>query len=144
MKFITIISALIFTLLSFQSIAETQYTGNKAQAAAVEKAVNYYLEGSLLGDPKVITKAFHPDATVQGIRNGKHVVYDMKTFLGFFSTEKPGKHTTHIISVDIEESAASVRAEWDMGTWKYVDYLSLLKNNGEWKIVNKIFAVVQK
>jgi hypothetical protein len=32
----------------------------------------------------------------------------------------------------------------DMGTWKYVDYLSLLKNKGEWKIVNKIYTVVQK
>lgn len=144
MKFLIILSALLFSLQSFNSIADTHYSGDKTQAAAVEKAVNYYLEGSLLGDPQIIGKAFHPDATVQGIRNGKHDVYDMKTFLGFFSTEKPGKHTTHIISVDIEESAASVRAEWDMGTWKYVDYLSLLKNNGEWKIVTKIFTVVKK
>ncbi|GAA6204914.1 MULTISPECIES: nuclear transport factor 2 family protein [Thalassotalea] len=144
MKTINLALISLCLFLSFSSIAQTQYTGDKAQAAAVEKAVNYYLEGSLLGDPNVVAKAFHPDARVQGIRNGKHAVYDMKTFLGFFSTEKPGTHTTHIISVDIEENAASVRAEWDMGTWKYVDYLSLLKNNGEWKIVNKIYTVVKK
>ncbi|MDG1750564.1 MAG: nuclear transport factor 2 family protein [Thalassotalea sp.] len=144
MKIINLISTSLFILLSFSSIAETQYSGDKTQATAVEKAVNYYLEGSLLGDPEIIAKAFHPDAKVQGIRKGKHDVYDMKTFLGFFSTDKPGKHTIHIISVDIEQSDASVRAEWDMGTWKYVDYLSLLKINQEWKIVNKVFAVVQK
>jgi hypothetical protein len=144
MKTLLKFSTLLFIILSFNSVANTQYFGDKSQAAAVEKAVNYYLEGSLLGDPKVIAKAFHKDAKVQGIRKGKHDVYDMKTFLSFFNINKPGKHTTHIISVDIEESAASVRAEWDMGTWKYVDYLSLLKHNGEWKIVNKIFTVVKK
>ncbi|WP_284244428.1 nuclear transport factor 2 family protein [Thalassotalea insulae] len=125
-------------------MAQTQYFGDKSQRAAVEQAVNYYLEGSLLGDPKVIAQAFHPNAKVQGIRDGQHKVYDMKTFLGFFSTDKPRKHTTKIVSVDIENNAASVRAEWDMGSWKYVDYLSLLKQNEQWKIVNKIYTVVQK
>lgn len=138
------ILTVLLTLISFSSLADIQYFGDKSQTAAVEKAVNYYLEGSKLGDPKIVAKAFHRDALVQGIRNGKRKVYNMKTFLGFFSTDKPGKHTTQIISVDVEKSAASVRAEWDMGTWKYVDYLSLLKENNEWKIVNKIFTVVKK
>lgn len=144
MQTFTRISIILFLFFSANILADTHYAGDKSQAAAVEKAVNYYLEGSLLGDPKVVAKAFHPDAKVQGILKGEHKVFDLKTFLGFFSTDKPGKHSVHIISVDIEESAASVRAEWDMGTWKYVDYLSLLKNKGEWKIVNKIFTVVQK
>ncbi len=140
MKLLTIFLA----ILSFSALAETQYFGDKSQAADVEKAVNYYLDGSLLGDAKVIAKAFHPDAKVQGIRDGEHKVYDMKTFLGFFSTDKPGKHTTKIVSVNIENNAASVRAEWDMGSWKYVDYLSLLKHQDQWQIVNKIYTVVQK
>lgn len=138
-----ILSALCL-LLSTQCFANTQYYGDTSQSADVEKAVNYYLEGSLIGDPDIVAKAFDENATVQGIHKGKHTTFSMKTFLGFFSKDKPGKHTTKIVSVDIAKTAASVRAEWDMGTWKYVDYLSLLKKNGEWKIVNKIYAVVQK
>ncbi|OKY26586.1 MULTISPECIES: nuclear transport factor 2 family protein [Thalassotalea] len=131
-------------LFSFQAISGTQYHGDTSQKDAVEKAVNYYLEGSKLGDPDIVAKAFHPDAKIQGVTDGKHNVYELQTFLGFFSKDKPGKHTTSIIAMDIENSAASVRAEWDMGSWKYVDYLSLLKHNGEWKIVNKIYTVVKK
>lgn len=60
MKVITFIFTVLFTLLSFQSSADTHCNGDKTH----EKAVNYYLEGSLLGDLQIIAKAFHPDATV--------------------------------------------------------------------------------
>ncbi|WP_286234228.1 nuclear transport factor 2 family protein [Thalassotalea sediminis] len=136
-----ILGSIFFTA---QVFSQTHYQGDKTQVKAVETTVNYYLEGSIAGDPSMIKKAFHPNAKVQGIKNDQHKVYDMNTFLSFFSKDKPGKHKTSIISVDIENNAASVRAEWDMGTWKYVDYLSLLKQNNEWKIVNKIYTVVQK
>ena len=134
----------LLSVLSFTSLAETTYNGDSNQIAAVEKAVNYYLKGSLLGDPDVIKKAFHPDAKVQGFARGKHSVYDIPTFLGFFSKDKPGKHEINIVSVDIANSAASVRCEWDFGSWKYVDYLSLIKLDNEWKIVSKIYTIVKK
>lgn len=138
------ILTLLMIILSFNVLAETSITGDATQVKAVEKAVNYYLEGSKLGDPAVVAKAFHADAKIQGVSKGKHNVYELQKFLSFFDPNKPGKHTTSIVSMDIENSAASVRAEWDMGTWKYVDYLSLLKFGDEWKIVNKIYTVVQK
>ena len=92
----------------------------------------------------MISKAFHPNALVQGNSDGQLQTYNMKTFLGFFSSDKPGKHTTKILSIDIENDAALVKAQWDMGTWMYIDYLTLLKNDDQWKIINKVYTKVQK
>jgi len=137
---------LLFLLLSIISFNSFSHVSKHIETpeSAVTKAVNYYLKGSVLGDSKMISKAFHSDALVQGNSEGQLQRYDMKTFLGFFSTDKPGKHTTEIISIDIENDAASVKAHWDMDTWMYIDYLTLLKNNGQWKIVNKVYTKIQK
>ncbi|WP_448564756.1 nuclear transport factor 2 family protein [Thalassotalea ganghwensis] len=139
MRFLLLVLSVLCTSAFANSVSNSDQ-----QLAAVEKAVNYYLEGSILGDPKVIAKAFHPDAIIQGISGGKHRVYQLKEFLGVFTPGKPGTHTTKIISIDIVNNAASVRAEWDMGTWKYIDFLSLLKMGDEWKVVNKIYTSVKK
>jgi len=134
---------LLLSIISFNSFSHVS-KHNETSKSAVTKTVNYYLKGSVLGDSKMISKAFHSDALVQGNSDGQLQRYDMKTFLGFFSTDKPGKHTTKIISIDIENDAASVKAHWDMGTWMYIDYLTLLKNNGQWQIVNKVYTKIQK
>ena len=123
---------LLLSIISFNSFSHTN-KHDETSKSAVSKAVNYYLKGSVLGDSQMISKAFHTDALVQGNSDGQLQRYDMKTFLGFFSTDKPGKHTTKIISIDIENDAALVKAHWDMGTWMYIDYLTLLKNNGNGK-----------
>jgi len=139
---------LLFLLLSIISFNCFSHVSKHVETSksAVTETVNYYLKGSVLGDSQMISKAFHSDALVQGNSDGKIQRYDMKTFLGFFSTDKPGKHTTKIISIDIdiENDAALVKAHWDMGTWKYIDYLTLLKNNDQWKIVNKVYTKIQK
>lgn len=134
---------ILLSIVSFNCLSHVSHHDEKPKTA-ITKTVNYYLKGSVLGDPQMISKAFHSDALVQGNSDGKMQRYDMNTFLGFFSTDKPGKHTTKIISIDIENDAALVKALWDMGTWKYIDYLTLLKNNGQWKIINKVYTKIQK
>ena len=44
------------------------------------------------------------------------------------------------IVVDAEGDAGAGKVELDYPTVRYVDYFTLLRINGEWKIVNKIFA----
>lgn len=54
------------------------------------------------------------------------------------------KGDLRITSVDITDNAASVKVSEDYPNSVYIDYLSLLKFNGEWKIVNKIYTSQQK
>jgi len=59
------------------------------------------------------------------------------------SAGKEEKGDLSITSVDITGDAASVKVVEVYDQSKYIDYLSLLKLNGEWKIVNKIYTVEQ-
>ncbi|MEM9687310.1 MAG: nuclear transport factor 2 family protein, partial [Bacteroidota bacterium] len=46
---------------------------------------------------------------------------------------------TRIVSVDIMGNAAQAKLEIDYETFTFIDYMNLLKIDGEWKVVNKIF-----
>ena len=48
-------------------------------------------------------------------------------------------HANRIVSVDMRGTAAVVKTDLSWPNVHYVDYLSLLKVEGEWKIVNKIW-----
>ena len=58
-----------------------------------------------------------------------------------FSTHGPAKELViRVVVVDIFETIAMPRLECDNWTGhKYIDFLSLLKVDGEWKIMNKVF-----
>ncbi|HEX8636521.1 MAG TPA: nuclear transport factor 2 family protein [Pyrinomonadaceae bacterium] len=47
-------------------------------------------------------------------------------------------------SVDITGNAASAKIILDYPTVRFTDYMSLLKIDGEWKIVNKTFYAEPK
>ena len=66
----------------------------------------------------------------------------MKWYKGFeASAGKEEKGDLRIVSVDVTGNAASVKVLEAYDNAIYTDYLSLLKWNGEWKIVNKIYTV---
>ena len=49
------------------------------------------------------------------------------------------QRTNEILSIDIEGLAAVAKTELMWPNVRYIDYLSLLKIDGEWRIVNKIW-----
>jgi hypothetical protein len=118
-------------------------SGSAGELQAIEQAVTYYLEGGKAGKVELLEKAFHESAEIECVQNGELVSWDLPTFLGFFDPARPSDHVHRILSVDFAGDAAAVKAEWDFGSWKYIDYLSLLKVGGEWKIVHKIFYRTQ-
>lgn len=105
----------------------------------VEQTVNYYLEGGTNNDFETLKKAFHKNATMKYIRDG----YQEVNAIGFFKKGmKPGpkqNRKTKITNIDISGHAASARLEIEYATFSFIDYMNLLKIDGEWKIVSKIF-----
>lgn len=71
---------------------------------------------------------------------GEHVSVNAVEF--FRKGMKPGppsKRQTRVSSIEINGNAASARLEIDYPTFRFIDYMNLLKIDGEWKIVSKIF-----
>ncbi|UII78348.1 nuclear transport factor 2 family protein [Flagellimonas sp. CMM7] len=105
----------------------------------VEQTVNYYLDGGTNNDFETLKKAFHETATMKFI--GKDGYKEVNA-LEFFSTIKPGpkqNRKTRIADINIAGNAANARLEIEYPTFTFIDFMNLLKVDGKWKVVSKIF-----
>jgi hypothetical protein len=97
-----------------------------ADTELIQQTVQHYFDGLYHSDVEKLEKAFHPNAQVIGHFQGTLMesgeAYDME-----------------IVSIDQtgEEAVAKV-ADLYLG-FRFTDYLSLLKVDGNWVIVNKTF-----
>ena len=121
---------LVFNVLSAQ---DSDY-------AMVEKTVSYYLDGGTNNDFETLKKAFHKTASMKYIGGEGYTEVNALEFFG--SRMKPGPkqdRKTRIASIDIAGNSANAKLEIEYPTFTFIDYMNLLKIDGEWKIVSKIF-----
>src|SRR5205823_9748629 len=113
--------------------------------AAIEQAIQLYIDGASKGDPDKIRETFHDTAWMYGSVSGQR--FDMPaeqlaTTVEKMPLEADGSFEARITAVEQVGDAATVRLEED-GCWgnlSFVDYFALAKIDGTWKIVNKTFA----
>lgn len=114
-----------------------------ADDAAVRGAVQAYFEGMMTASPETLRRAFHPEARLIGTRDdGSLLVIPFEQWAGSWEGKRPlgpDGYENRIVQVDIHGDAASVKTELTWPDVRYVDYLALLRVEGEWKIVNKIW-----
>ena len=112
---------------------------------AIATTVNHYINGGKTGRTEEMRLAFHPDATIFGYIGADlfagpiQGLFDWNDQNGAAS-ELQGR----IDSIDIAESVATVRLE--LANWsghRFTDMFTLLKVDGDWKIMNKVFHLHQ-
>ena len=140
MKHLAIFVALI-TLFSVGASAQTD------EKAAVRVPVENYIQGQETGDGEYIKKAFHTEGNMIFVRDGKYMTRSFAEYIKGFTgkpaaDEKDRKRS--IESIDVVGNAAVAKVILDYPTVKFTDYFTLLKIDGEWKIVNKSFNAEQK
>jgi hypothetical protein len=110
---------------------------------AVKETLNNYFAGVTNGDTLLLRKAFHPTASMKYVDYKTGVYNDVP--IGDFinrlkaNAGKKNGRKTKIIYANISGTAAQARLEIDGSTFYFHDYMNLLKIDGEWKIVSKIF-----
>jgi hypothetical protein len=105
-----------------------------------EAGVKACLENYMSGDGNRMEKAFHPSATMKYINEFVDVPIADFIARAKANTSGPAKRTIEIVSMNIEGTAASAKIKIEMEKVILYDYMNLLKINGEWKIVSKIFS----
>ncbi len=113
----------------------------------VKDAVNYYMEGAIKRDYEFLMKGWHPKCQMFGLDTEKQLkVYEQSFWKENFAKSIDNseyKRTSKILDFDIHGTAASAKVktvvESSKGTTIFIDYLSLLRIDGKWWIVNKIF-----
>ncbi len=129
----------IFTVLLFIFSTIATYA-QIPEHDQVKAAVSYYLEGGTNNDFETLKKAFHKDATMKFISNAGYKEVNALEF--FKKVIKPGpkqNRKTKVVSIDVEGTSAQAKLRIDYDTFAFIDFMNLLKIDGEWKIVNKIF-----
>ncbi|MEO1054561.1 MAG: nuclear transport factor 2 family protein [Bacteroidota bacterium] len=105
----------------------------------IVKTVSYYLDGGTNNDFATLEKAFHKNATMKFIGGD----YKETNAIAFFKERmKPGpkqNRKTTISRIEVSGNAASATLTIEYPTFSFIDYMHLLKIDGEWKIVSKIF-----
>jgi hypothetical protein len=114
---------------------------------AVRVPLENYIKGHETGDGEYMKKAFHTEGHLMFIRDGKYTTRSFADYISGFSGKPAAdeaKRKRAIESIDVAGNAAVARIVLDYPTTKFVDYMTLLKINGEWKIVNKSFYAEPK
>ena len=139
------VTPFLFTLIVvlFASTAAAQ----ESEAAAIRIPLDNYIKGHATGDGEFMKKAFHTEGNLIFIREGKVTTRSFADYIAGF-TGKPSpdeaQRKRYIASVEASGNAAVAKIVLDYPTAHIIDYMSLLKINGEWKIVNKIFHTQPK
>ena len=137
---------LVFVLCGFAGAASAQ----PSEESAVRVPLENYIKAHATGNPEYARKAFHSEGNMIWIREGKYSSETFDSFIKRAFTGKPAadegkrKEGRRIEAVDITGNAAVARIVLDYPTVKFVDYMTLLKIDGEWKIVNKSFYAEPK
>ena len=132
--------------------AETKgSSATKAKTASetdiVRIPLENYLQGHATGAAEYFKKAFHTEGNLIFIRDGKFTTRSFAEYIAGASGKPAAdeaKRKRWIESIDIVGNAATAKIILDYPTAKLTDYMSLLKINGEWKIVNKTFTSESK
>jgi hypothetical protein len=105
---------------------------------------HHYFDGVRRADTALAHGAFHPVAVMYFVRDGGFAQRSIPDWLGGIAkhaaeTPGPDKVERRVLSVDVTGSAAVAKLELKSPQAVLTDYMSLLKVNGEWTIVGKIF-----
>jgi hypothetical protein len=111
---------------------------------AIRRTVQLCLDGEATGDVDKLRAAFHPDARMFGSLAGERYDVPIQELfdLAASAPADTGRYRSRILAVQQTGDAAfaTVVEEGYWGTVSFVDYLSLAKVGGDWKIVSKLFA----
>ena len=107
----------------------------------ITKVLNHYIDGARSGRGDEMKPAFHKDATIFGYVGSKLFAGPIQQLYDWNDENGPATELEVQIScIELIETIATVRIELDNWTgFRFTDLFTLLKIDGEWKIMNKVF-----
>lgn len=123
---------------------------NTDDRAAIEQTIQTYFDGLYEGDADKLASVFHQTSALTYEQDGQLVVLPLAQWLKAVR-ERPAPKAKGLARDDaillIDQSGpttAFVKVKCQMPPRYFTDYLSLLKVDGRWQVVQKVFATVVK
>ncbi len=107
----------------------------------ITKVIQHYIDGARSGKGDDMRPAFHEDATVFGYVGADLFAGPIQKLFAWNDDNGPATELDdRIASIDVTGTVATVRLELENWTgFRFTDLFTLLKVDGNWKIMNKVF-----
>lgn len=108
---------------------------------AITRTIQTYLDGGRSGKGDDMKPAFHEGATIYGYIGPDLFGGPIRSLFDWNDGNGPATELqSNIANIDIQGTIATARVELDNWTGhKFTDMFTLLKTDGEWKIISKVF-----
>jgi hypothetical protein len=113
---------------------------------AIEEAMRSYFDGLYEGDADKLAQVFHPTSALTWEEGGKVKIWPREEWLDAVRkrpspASKGLARADEIVSIDQSSpGSAFVKVKCQIPPRYFTDYLSLLKIDGRWQVVQKVFA----
>jgi len=111
-----------------------------SEELAITKVIEQYIEGGVKGDAALMAGAFHPEATIHGVANGRSEGGPIQILFDAVDGA-PAPELTGVIG-PIEVNTTTATATAVLTNWAgadYTDQFTLLKTEGSWKLLSKVY-----
>ena len=103
--------------------------------------VHRYFDGLYWGDREKLREIFHPDAFLKAPESRR----DLNQWLDDVANRPVPAKENHaynfqLLSIELAGDQAMVKLSCPLFEFEYIDFLGLLKENGHWLVVNKMYA----
>ena len=137
--------ALALCLIALSATAQTvkTMTNHEEKVAAILKAVELYAEAGRKASREIGQQAFTEAATMSWVENGKITTVPITSLYDGLAQTGVEEVTYEVVDINIAGNIAFVRIDsWFSKLGSFNDMFTLAQQeNGEWKIVSKIYSV---
>lgn len=114
---------------------------NLTEYDEISETVQHYIDGARSGRGDDMKPAFHKDATIFGYIGPDLFAGPIQKLFDWNDKNGPATDLqAQIASVDLFDTVATLRLELTNWTGlRFTDFFTLLKVDGKWKIMNKVF-----
>lgn len=122
---------------------------NHAETLLVKQVMQNYMDGTFQADIEKLKSAFHPNAVMNGYLGPDCVLATPSVFVEDIASapsmaSQGDAYQAEIESIRIEGNVAAVVVSETgfRGAATLVDFFHLIKTDGEWKIISKLFTTL--
>lgn len=110
---------------------------------AIAKTLQHYIEGARTGSSTEMKRAFHEDATIFGYEGDRLFAGPIQRLFEWNEQNGAARDLkANIVNIDVAGTIATAHLELDNWTGTdFTDLFTLLKVDGRWKIMNKVFHI---
>lgn len=104
----------------------------------IQLTLNDYLEGRPVIDIERIRRAFHPEAYIRTIIEGKLVQWTLPQYLDLVAQATVQECQPELLSYTWDGDTGSAHVQLTFATFRFIDRFNLVKLDGKWLIMDKV------